>query len=105
MLYVLEFTPQYKRAKYYVGWCKEHRVKARINEHLSGRGSPLVKAVVEAGYDVSVALLWPHATREVEKWWKRHKNTPRLMHKYRLGQLRRPDEGYLWRQYRCTDEI
>jgi hypothetical protein len=46
-VYVLHFEPAYKHAQHYVGWTAGE-VTERIAVHLQGRGSPLVRAAVEA---------------------------------------------------------
>jgi hypothetical protein len=51
-VYVLHFEPAYKHARHYIGWTSDTDVTARLNVHLQGRGSPLVRAAVQAGVEV-----------------------------------------------------
>lgn len=67
-IYVLHFSPAYvapigttgrvKRAGHYIG-STAGRVEARLAEHLSGRGSPLVKAALAQGCEVVLAATFP----------------------------------------------
>src|SRR5262249_40381560 len=55
MIYVLCFSPAYQHARHYVGFTDN--VDRRIARHLAGRGSPLVRAAVQAGCTVSLTLV------------------------------------------------
>ena len=45
-VYVLHFEPGYHHAHHYIGWA--HDVDARLAEHRSGSGSPLLRAALAA---------------------------------------------------------
>ena len=66
-LYLLHFEPRYQHAGHYLGYSKD--IDARVAEHLAcnGKSSPLVKAAVEAGCEVTVARLIPGGTRTLER--------------------------------------
>jgi hypothetical protein len=55
-VYVLHFGPAYKHARHYVGWTSGDDVNARLQVHLQGHGSPLVRA---AGVQVQLAASYP----------------------------------------------
>jgi predicted GIY-YIG superfamily endonuclease len=75
-VYVLHFEPAYKHARHYVGWT-EGDVVRRVAVHLRGRGSPLVRAAVEAGVDVQLAATY-EGTRYLERRLKSWHNTGRF---------------------------
>lgn len=76
-VYLLHFDPPFKHARHYVGFC-EQPVIDRVQEHLDGRGSPLVKAAVAAGSHVEIARVWSSVDRQFERRLKKWKNVPRL---------------------------
>lgn len=77
-VYILHFSKRYHRARHYVGYTE--KPERRLNEHLNGysSGSPLVKAVIAAGIDVTVAAIFSEEGRDFEKKIKRSKNTPKF---------------------------
>lgn len=81
-VYILEFAQPIRHAKYYIGWTSRDP-ETRLNEHLRGRGCPLVYHAGQRGA-VRIVALVPEVTREVERRLKNRKNTPRL-----VDQLRR----------------
>lgn len=72
-VYVLHFEPAYKHARHYIGWTSDD-VTARIAVHLQGRGSPLVRAAVNAGIQIELAATYP-GTRNLERRLKRRHKT------------------------------
>lgn len=82
MVYLLHFnvpvgnldTP-HGAAKHYVGYTES--VAERVERHLRGDGSPLVKAAVEAGGAITLARVWA-GTRKDERRIKAQHNTPRF---------------------------
>lgn len=75
-VYLIHFGRPYHHARHYLGWARD--VDKRFAQHVSGKGSPLVKAVVDAGIRVSVVKTWPGETRNFERRLKKLKNTPRF---------------------------
>lgn len=76
-VYVLHFDPPYKHARHYIGFVKDkHRIRERICEHLSGQGSPLIKAALAAQHQISLAHFWRSAPRTFETRLKRRADTP-----------------------------
>ncbi len=63
-LYLLHFEPAYKHAQHYLGWTSN--VEVRVEAHMNGHGSPLVKAAVLAGCQVTIVRTWP-GTRSDER--------------------------------------
>jgi hypothetical protein len=64
--YVLHFSEPFHGAngrhigaRHYCGFAADGDAQRRLEEHLSGHGSPLVKAVVAAGIDVDLVASWP----------------------------------------------
>lgn len=72
-VYVLHIEPPYRHAAHYIGFTT--RPDARVAEHLAGRGSPLIKAALAAGCEVTVALKWHCGTRSFERHLKNMKGT------------------------------
>lgn len=71
MVYLLHFERPYFHARHYIGYTDD--LERRLGEHLSGQGSPLVKAVVNSGVAVIVAATF-EGDRDLEKKMKaRHK--------------------------------
>ncbi len=54
-VYILHFEPAYKHARHYVG--STSRGNARSDDHLAGRGSPLVSAAIRAGVAVTFHVI------------------------------------------------
>lgn len=75
-IYLLHFSEPYVRARHYLGWT-ERDVSARLAEHLKGKGSPLVRAVVSAGITVSLVRTWEGVTRHEERRLKNLKGIKR----------------------------
>ena len=70
-VYILHFEPSYRHARHYVGWALDP--DSRIAAHLAGNASPLVRAAVAAGVQVSVAALLPgsrYLERRLKTWHK-----------------------------------
>lgn len=66
-VYVLHFDPPLQHARHYVGWTDHDDVATRLGEHLSGRGSRLVRAAVAAGVKVEIAHVFIGADRHFER--------------------------------------
>ena len=73
-VYLLHFSAPVGHAQHYVGWTEGLDPQPRFQRHLSGRGSPLVRAAVRAGSTVSLARHTP-GTRAHERLLKRRKAT------------------------------
>ena len=72
-VYVLHFDPPYKHARHYIGWTEGDDITARLQVHLRGRGSPLVRAAVAAGVQVQLAATYPgtrYLERRLKRWHK-----------------------------------
>lgn len=75
-VYVLHIEPPYRHAAHYIGFTT--RPDARVAEHLAGRGSPLIRAALAAGHEVTVSLKWHCGTRQFERYLKNQKGTSRF---------------------------
>lgn len=73
-VYLLHFGRPYFRARHYVGWSTNFR--RRIEQHRSGSGSPLVRAVVSDGIEIYLARTWENVTRKFERRCHRAKRSP-----------------------------
>ena len=71
-IYLLHFGEAYYRARHYLGWT-EKPMEVRIEEHINGRASPLVRAVVGAGITVTLAATWEGVDRYEERRMKNRK--------------------------------
>lgn len=78
MIYLLHFEPPYKHARHYIGFTEDEDLDSRLNRHMKGQGSRLVKVAIAAGCDVLLARFWPAGTRTEERKLKNQKNAPRL---------------------------
>ena len=74
-VYVLHFDPPYKQAKHYIGYTRIG--KRRIERHIAGHGSPLIRAAVAAGCTIIIAHWYRDGTRAFERQLKNKKSTPR----------------------------
>jgi len=54
--YVLHIDPPYFHAKHYTGIAIDGDVPRRFRQHISGQGSPLIRAAVAAGCQVRITL-------------------------------------------------
>jgi hypothetical protein len=64
-------------ARHYLGWTQTD-VHERVREHLAGRGSPLVRAALAAGADVTLQRTWVGVDRHFERRLKNRHEAPRL---------------------------
>lgn len=67
-VYLLHFERPVSHAGHYLGFT-DRAVDERLQEHVSGRGSPLVLAAAQLGY-VRVVRVWDGAGRETERQMK-----------------------------------
>lgn len=63
-VYLLHFEPALRHARHYMGSAED--VEKRVQQHLCGQGSPLVKAAALAGCKVTVVRVWKGGGRELE---------------------------------------
>lgn len=75
-VYVLHIDPPYQHASHYIGFTSRS-FRERIEDHLAGRGSPLIKAAVRAGCSITLAHGWRCGTRSFERHLKNRKEAPR----------------------------
>lgn len=94
-VYVLHFDPPFKHARHYIGYTPDETAERRVREHVQGlaAGSPLVKAAVEAGCEITLAHEFPGAGRDFERWIKDRRTTPRWCVCCGKGQRPVPDPG------------
>lgn len=76
MVYILHFNQEYKGCRHYIGYCKN--LDDRVKEHRNGKGSPLVKAVINAGIDFSAHVVDQTGTRIAERKLKNQKHSNRF---------------------------
>jgi hypothetical protein len=72
VVYLLHFDRPLAHAQHYVGIALDGDPLRRLAEHLAGHGSPLVRAVVEAGIRVDLVLSVPGDRRLERRMHNRH---------------------------------
>ena len=75
-LYLIHFEAKYQHAQHYLGLSND--LQRRLEEHQSGQGNPLMKAVTLAGITWSVVRTWSDADRMREVQLKSRHNAPKL---------------------------
>ena len=75
IIYLICFDKPYHHARHYLGFTTD--LQKRIDKHMSGEGSKLLRAVTEAGITWSVVKTW-EGDRNFERSLKNKKNTPKL---------------------------
>lgn len=63
--YLLHFDPPYQHASHYLGWSTD--VRARVADHLRGRGANLVAVARAAGCRITLVRVWPGELRRDER--------------------------------------
>ena len=71
-VYLIHFDEPYFHARHYVGWTSD--IEERMERHRTGRGSPLLKAVTDAGIKWYVVRVW-RGTRALERIIKNRKKS------------------------------
>lgn len=67
LIYLLHFSKSYQHARHYLGFCEQDDPAERVAAHLAGRESPLVKAAIGAGIEVTLAHVITDADRTFER--------------------------------------
>ncbi len=75
-LYLIHFKQKYEHAQHYIGL--SNNVERRLEEHRSGQGNALMKAVTEAEIPWDVVRTWPDADRMFEVQIKSRHNSRKL---------------------------
>ena len=73
IIYLLHLDGPLHHARHYLGWTRD--LEARLAEHTSGNGSPLVRAAIAAGATIRLAATI-EGTRDDERAIKRCKDAP-----------------------------
>jgi hypothetical protein len=72
-VYLLHFETRYHHARHYVGFVADGDAQRRLQEHLSGQGSALVRAVASLRVSPSQLVLAVSGDRGLERrWHNRH---------------------------------
>jgi len=83
-LYLLHFTVKVAdHAGHYLGYSSS--IRKRLEEHRAGRGSPLIRALLERGGDFHLVRTWSPASRTLERQLKRWKKLRQLCPTCRNG--------------------
>lgn len=77
IVYLIHFDAPYHHARHYLGFCEEGNLDSRMDTHLSGSGSKLLRAVTKAGITWRVVKTWS-GDRNFERALKNRKNSSRL---------------------------
>lgn len=56
-VYLLHFNKPLAHARHYIGFCESDDPRERVEKHMAGHGSPLVKAALAAGIRVTLAAV------------------------------------------------
>lgn len=75
-VYLIHFEKPYKGCRHYIGWTSDYI--AREERHWNGNGSPLLKAVKNAGINFGIVRIWENKTRQFERQLKRQHNSKRF---------------------------
>ena len=75
-LYLIHFAAKYQHDQHYLGISDD--LERRLEEHRSGQGNPLMKAVTQAEIPWRVVRTWKDADRTQERRLKNQKNAWRL---------------------------
>jgi len=75
-VYLIHAERPLAHAQHYLGWTQ--RLESRLDEHASGQGSPLLRAMTAEGIGWSVAKVWRRRTRTYERKLKNRKNARAL---------------------------
>lgn len=75
-VYLLHFDRPLGHARHYIGWALD--VHARVDTHLAGKGSKLVRAAVAAGIHVELVRVWENKGQAFEHQLKKGRCGPRF---------------------------
>jgi predicted GIY-YIG superfamily endonuclease len=67
VIYIIHFAQKLHHAQHYVGTCRDDRLSARLQEHASGQGASLTRAVAQRGIDMWLARTLPDMSYEQER--------------------------------------
>lgn len=76
-VYLLHFERKFHHAQHYIGFT-ELAPEKRLERHLAGDGSRLVRAVRQAGIGVDLVRVWPGGGRALERQLKKRKKAAQL---------------------------
>jgi hypothetical protein len=71
--YLLHFRHPYRHARHYLGFATN--LNRRLAWHLKGWGSPLLRAVIEAGIDIYLVRTWQQVTVKFERRGHRRRHS------------------------------
>jgi len=77
IVYLVHFKTKLHHAQHYLGYCESGNLENRIDRHMRGDGSKLLKAATEAGIEWSVVHTWD-GDRNSERALKNRKHTSRF---------------------------
>lgn len=80
MVYLIHFDKKLHHAQHYIGFVDEpvHKLGKRVEYHRKGKGSKLLKALVEKEIGFSVIRTWDDGDRNFERKLKNQKKSSRL---------------------------
>ena len=77
-VYLLHFHEKFHHCQHYIGWTEKDDVGERMAKHAEGRGSKLLKAVMEKKITVSLVRVWKGEDRNFERKLKNRKKSKQL---------------------------
>lgn len=100
MVYLIHFDKKFHHACHYIGFCEEGKLASRMEKHMRGEGSFLMKAVTKAGIKWNLVRVWPGESRTFERSLKNCKKSSRFCpvcnEKLSLDPSQVPPEVYLF---------
>lgn len=81
-IYIIQFLPAFKHAKYYTGFALD--ADKRFKLHCSGRGSYITQAALKQGIQLQIVAKLP-GNRTLERLIKNQKNTPKIVERIQKG--------------------
>lgn len=77
MVYLIHFERKLYHAQHYIGFTDVPLID-RVERHLAGNGSKLLRAVTKAGIEWEVVRVWQDKDRKFERKLKNQKNSKLL---------------------------
>lgn len=90
MVYFLEFSQPLGTAKhqarYYIGYCADDKLDQRLNDHKTGQGAAITRALLTKGLTFECVATLP-GDRTFERKLKNRKNTRRILDQIKRGNI------------------
>lgn len=74
-VYLLHVDPSWRGRSHYIGFTNSSHPASRVARHKAGRGGTYTSRLVRAGHNLKLAVFWPGADENFERWLKEQRNT------------------------------